>query len=220
MRRVVGARTRQAAERAAERATTVYKVIDLEERGFLVVGEYPAVSASALATRSDVGYVERDRKAVALAQRTPWGIDRIDADAVVFCPTRRFSAVQTYRGGQAVVTRQQSVSTTGFDCHLQEEEALGSHTIEVVGYLAVEQGSGRTEHPSKPDRPPTPSKTHRTLSTSPKPTLQRRSSSVRCRPRTVPTRLRCARSPGTKPAWRSPSKRRKAPTAKRTTPPR
>ena len=81
-RRVVGARTRAAAERAAERAVEVYNAIDLEERGWLVVGEYPAVSANALATRSDVSYVERDRKAVALAQQTPWGIDRIDADRV------------------------------------------------------------------------------------------------------------------------------------------
>jgi len=79
-RRVVGARNRRAAERAAERATEVINVIDLGERGWLVVGQFPAVSANALATRSDVGYVEPDRKAVALAQETPWGVRRIDAD--------------------------------------------------------------------------------------------------------------------------------------------
>ena len=66
-RRVVGARNRRAAERAAERATEVINVIDLGERGWLVVGQFPAVSANALATRSDVSYVERDRKAIALA---------------------------------------------------------------------------------------------------------------------------------------------------------
>jgi hypothetical protein len=81
-RRIVGARTRRAAERAIERAGTLYEVIDIGERGFLVVGEFPAVSANALETRSDVGYVESDGRAFALAQRTPWGVDRIGADAV------------------------------------------------------------------------------------------------------------------------------------------
>ena len=51
-RRVVGARTRAAAERAAERAVEVYNAIDLEERGWLVVGEYPAASAIAFRSRS------------------------------------------------------------------------------------------------------------------------------------------------------------------------
>jgi subtilisin family serine protease len=79
-RRIVGARTRAAAERATERARVVYNVIDLEERGWLVVGEYPAVGASALGARSDVSYVEPDERVYALAQDTPWGVDRIDAD--------------------------------------------------------------------------------------------------------------------------------------------
>jgi hypothetical protein len=53
-----------------------------------------------------------------------------------------FSTTQTRNGGQPVVTRQAAVSTTGFDCRLQEEEALGAHVTETVGYLAVEQGAG------------------------------------------------------------------------------
>jgi hypothetical protein len=60
------------------------------------------------------------------------------------CPDQPvvFSTTQTRNGGQPVVTRQAAVSTTGFDCRLQEEEALGAHVTETVGYLAVEQGAG------------------------------------------------------------------------------
>jgi hypothetical protein len=52
-----------------------------------------------------------------------------------------FSTTQTENGRQTIVTRQEDVSTAGFDCRLQEEEALGSHVTETVGYLAVERGN-------------------------------------------------------------------------------
>jgi hypothetical protein len=48
------------------------------------------------------------------------------------------SQSQTYREGQAVVTRQRSESADGFEVRLQEEEANdGNHTFESVGYVAI-----------------------------------------------------------------------------------
>ena len=48
------------------------------------------------------------------------------------------SQVQTYHGGQAVVTRQRAIAATGFEVQLQEEKRNdGRHASEVVGYVAV-----------------------------------------------------------------------------------
>lgn len=58
------------------------------------------------------------------------------ADPLVFCQS------ETVQGGQPIVTRIANVSTTGFDLRLQEEEALGSHSGESLGYIAIEPGIG------------------------------------------------------------------------------
>jgi lysophospholipase L1-like esterase len=49
------------------------------------------------------------------------------------------SQCQTYRGGQAVVTRQRRGSRDGLQVRLQEEEGNdGTHMTETVGYVAIE----------------------------------------------------------------------------------
>lgn len=50
--------------------------------------------------------------------------------------------VQTLNGWQPVVTRNEDVSADGATLRLQEEEALGTHLVETVGYVAVEPGTG------------------------------------------------------------------------------
>jgi hypothetical protein len=53
------------------------------------------------------------------------------------------SSVTTYNDGKAVVTRQSSVSDTGFDLRLQEQEANAEdHTEETVHYIAWEPSTG------------------------------------------------------------------------------
>jgi len=52
------------------------------------------------------------------------------------------SQSQTTNGPQPIVTRQQGISAGGFDVRVQEEEALGTHNTERVGYIAIEPGAG------------------------------------------------------------------------------
>jgi YD repeat-containing protein len=53
-----------------------------------------------------------------------------------------FAQAQTIHGGAPVVTRIRNITTTGFEVRLQAEEALGGHTVETVGYLAIASGAG------------------------------------------------------------------------------
>ncbi|RBI60805.1 hypothetical protein DMJ13_17910 [halophilic archaeon] len=50
---------------------------------------------------------------------------------------------QTFNGADPIVTRVQNVSSASFDVRLQEEEALGWHADETVGYVALQQATGR-----------------------------------------------------------------------------
>ena len=50
------------------------------------------------------------------------------------------SQAQTVNDASPIVTRNQNVSSTGFDVRLQEEASGGTHASETVGYLAVEPG--------------------------------------------------------------------------------
>ncbi|RBI63833.1 hypothetical protein DMJ13_04755 [halophilic archaeon] len=52
---------------------------------------------------------------------------------------------QTFAGIDPIVTRPANVSRDSFDVRLQEEEALGPHGDETVGYVALEQTSGRLD---------------------------------------------------------------------------
>jgi hypothetical protein len=48
------------------------------------------------------------------------------------------SQSQTTNGGQAVITRQRNITSTGFEVRLQEEEGNdGWHQVETIGYVAV-----------------------------------------------------------------------------------
>ncbi len=50
---------------------------------------------------------------------------------------------QTYKGSDAIVTRQRNLANgLGFEVRLQEEEANGAHVLETVGYIAIQTGSG------------------------------------------------------------------------------
>jgi len=49
------------------------------------------------------------------------------------------ATVQTFNGGDPVVTRVKGVTSEGFEVRVQEEEARGTHTTETIGYLAVER---------------------------------------------------------------------------------
>jgi hypothetical protein len=54
-----------------------------------------------------------------------------------------FTAVMTENGTDAVATRVQNVSATGFEVTMQEEEALSDwHTTETLGWIAIEKGVG------------------------------------------------------------------------------
>ena len=52
---------------------------------------------------------------------------------------------QSFNGNQPVITRINDVTPERFGVRLQEEEALGKHKPEVVGYMAFSQGSGLLE---------------------------------------------------------------------------
>jgi len=49
---------------------------------------------------------------------------------------------QTYRGGQAIVTRAKTYQDR-LELKVQEEEALGEHWVETIGYLALPSSKGR-----------------------------------------------------------------------------
>ncbi|WP_052055884.1 putative Ig domain-containing protein [Myxosarcina sp. GI1] len=55
-----------------------------------------------------------------------------------------FSQVQTYNGIDFVRTRQNNLSTTGFEFGMEEEEALKdtAHKPETLGWMAIESGNG------------------------------------------------------------------------------
>jgi hypothetical protein len=55
------------------------------------------------------------------------------------------SQCMSYNGDDAVVTRQRNISTSSFQVKLQEEEAQGNHNDEIVGWIAIESGSGELD---------------------------------------------------------------------------
>jgi subtilisin len=79
-RKIIGTKTKQAAEIAKQRADTVHHELDFGDIGFAIVGEFPQTAAQNMASTAAVKYVEDDVKAEALGETLPWGIDRVDAD--------------------------------------------------------------------------------------------------------------------------------------------
>ncbi|WP_266079542.1 hypothetical protein [Haladaptatus caseinilyticus] len=51
--------------------------------------------------------------------------------------------VQTFDGSDPIVTRLSDISNSSFGVTIQEEEARDGHLDETVGYIALEQGTGR-----------------------------------------------------------------------------
>ncbi|MDS0283389.1 S8 family serine peptidase [Haloarcula onubensis] len=81
-RHIVGTST-PAARRAAERrAESVHRVFDFDDIGQAVAGRFSEQALDALRKNPNVRYVEADGTVEAIAQTVPWGIDRVDADAV------------------------------------------------------------------------------------------------------------------------------------------
>jgi len=100
-----------------------------ETTGYLVVeaGSYLLPDG----TRIDAGTLPTDHR---------WYIER-------FCTDFEKTPVvltqcQTRNGSDAVVTRQRGISRRQFSVRLQEEERGGSHAVETIGYVAIEQGRG------------------------------------------------------------------------------
>ncbi|GAB6862252.1 S8 family serine peptidase [Haloplanus litoreus] len=82
-RHVVGTNSQAATDEAARRAKEVRHVIDFgDDVGKAVAGRFPEQARKALSRRKDVRYVEADATMEAIGQAVPWGIDRVDADAV------------------------------------------------------------------------------------------------------------------------------------------
>jgi len=50
------------------------------------------------------------------------------------------ASVMSYQGTDAVNVRAWDISTSGFKLALQEEENLGTHAVETIGYIAIEPG--------------------------------------------------------------------------------
>lgn len=81
-RYVVGTDTKAATERAAGAADAVHRVMDFGNVGRAVAGVYSENALDGLRKRPDVRYVEPDGQYRAIGEALPWGIDRVDADAV------------------------------------------------------------------------------------------------------------------------------------------
>ena len=81
-RHIVGTST-PAARRAVERrANTVHRVFDFDDIGQAVAGRFSEQALDALRKNPNVRYIERDGTISAIGQTVPWGVDRVDADAV------------------------------------------------------------------------------------------------------------------------------------------
>ncbi|WP_157573467.1 S8 family peptidase [Haloplanus natans] len=79
---IVGTTTQAAADEAARQAREVRHKLDFGDHGKAVAGRFPEPARKGLANRPDVRYVEPDATFEAVAQSTPWGVDRVDADTV------------------------------------------------------------------------------------------------------------------------------------------
>ncbi|WP_423743497.1 hypothetical protein V5735_10620 (plasmid) [Haladaptatus sp. SPP-AMP-3] len=65
--------------------------------------------------------------------------DFFDAQPVVLTKS------QTFNGSNPIVTRVREVSQGSFDVRVQEESGLNGHVTETVGYIALEQATGRLD---------------------------------------------------------------------------
>ncbi|MEF8825976.1 MAG: S8 family serine peptidase [Halapricum sp.] len=70
------------ADVAERKANGVHRVLDFEDIGQAVSGWFPDEAIENLQGNPNVRYVEAEGEMHAIAQTTPWGIDRVDADVL------------------------------------------------------------------------------------------------------------------------------------------
>jgi len=80
-RHVVGT-NRGRADVAKRRAESVHRVLDFDDIGQAVAGQFSEQALEALEQNPNVRYTEADGTMEALAQTLPWGVDRVDAETV------------------------------------------------------------------------------------------------------------------------------------------
>ena len=101
-----------------------------ETLNYLVIdeGEYPLADGNTLiaGTQSGIDHNFADIN---------WSNNHIFSETPVV-----LSQTQTFGSGDAIVTRQEQITTTGFRVRVQEEESDTIHATETVGYIAIEVG--------------------------------------------------------------------------------
>ncbi|PSQ21256.1 serine protease [Halobacteriales archaeon QS_9_67_17] len=81
-RHVIGLRAGVSSRVAERAATTVHRRLDFGDIGTAVAGRFPEEALDALRETRAVRYVEKDNTYETLGQSLPWGVDRVDADAL------------------------------------------------------------------------------------------------------------------------------------------
>ncbi|MFC6953551.1 S8 family serine peptidase [Halorubellus litoreus] len=81
-RHVVGTANRKATRAAERAADDVHRTLDFGDIGRAVAGRFSEAALRNLRRNPNVRYVEPDGRMHAIAQTTPWGVDRVDADLV------------------------------------------------------------------------------------------------------------------------------------------
>ena len=98
-------------------------------------------------TEETVSYLVMEAGEYTLSDGTTVEVGSVDAGtsftSVSFSETFEerpvvLSQSRTVNDGQSVVVRQRNVTTTGFEARLEEEENLGPHAEESVGYIALD----------------------------------------------------------------------------------
>ncbi|MEF8853731.1 MAG: peptidase S8, partial [Haloarculaceae archaeon] len=77
-RHIVGT-TQGAADVAKRKADSVHRVLDFDDIGQAVAGQFSENALEGLEKNPNVRYTETDGQMHAVAQTLPWGIDRVDA---------------------------------------------------------------------------------------------------------------------------------------------
>jgi len=135
---IVGTETEAAADEAERQAREVRHRFDFGDHGKAVAGRFPEQARKGLENRPDVRYVEPDATFEAIAETLPWGVDRIDADAV-------------HDGGTTGDGAHVAIIDTGIDSdHPDLVDNLGSGTAYVEAGMNADgtscSGNGNTYH--------------------------------------------------------------------------
>ena len=77
---IVGVSGAPGLQRVLEAANSVKRTMDFGRQGKAVAGNFPQTALNGLVNGPHVRYVEPDGQMHAIAQSTPWGVDRVDAE--------------------------------------------------------------------------------------------------------------------------------------------